>query len=223
MSKPKRKNSDETKFDLEGRVIITTSRGHQVECQPIAAMIDELQATYGDKMPSPPEHILTDVAGVSVSIPYTEEAIKQSSVPEGDKAAWEKYRADKAALETELNERRLRLIATKGIKVLDMPENDDWVEEHKWLGYDVPDNPPQRLYHYVKTEVLGTQEDGLKVTAGIYRASGIDAGVLKQIEDSFRASMGRREGQDAGTSSDDSSADEQGQAAGLVEQPDLHD
>ena len=224
MSKPKVKKQDElTELDRDGRVIITTSRGHQVECLPIATMLDELSAEYNDKMPSPPTHQISDVTGTTIPVPYTEESIKQANVPEADKEVWAKYIEEKAKLEAELAERRIRVIATRGIMVLDMPAEEAWIAEHEFLGYTVPDAPLPRLYHYVKTEVLGTKEDGIKVTAGIYRASGLDEEVLNQIEASFRASRGKQKREDADADSENSGADEPGQAAGLVEQSELHD
>jgi hypothetical protein len=225
MSKPKVKKQDElTELDRDGRVIVTTSRGHRVECLPIATMLDELSAEYNEKMPSPPTHQISDVTGTTIDVPYTEESIsKLADVPEADKEAWAKYLEEKAVLEAELAERRIRVIATRGIKVIDMPAEETWIAEHEFLGYTVPDAPLPRLYHYVKTEVLGTKEDGIKVTAGIYRASGLDEEVLNQIEASFRASRGKQKREDAGTDTEDSGTDESGQAARLVEQSELHD
>jgi len=213
--KPKAHDSNIPNMTQDGRVIITTSRGHRIECLPIATMLDELQSEYNNKIPQPPTHTITDIADVSVDIPYTEESIKSAS--EEDRAKWQRYADEKARLETEVSERRVRVIATQGVRVLDMPEDDAWVADHEWMGYTVPASPIQRLYHYVKTEVLGTQEDGIKVTAGIYRASGVDQEVLNQIEESFRDSLGRRNGQDAGTDTQNHGADEPGEAIRLVE------
>lgn len=225
MSKAKRvrRNGDESAHNERDGVIVTTSRGQRVECLPIAAMLDEIRAQLENDLAEfeIPSHAITDVAGVTVEIQYNEESIKNA--PPEDQAKWIEYISAKTRLESESKEHQMRIVATKGVVMLDMPPDDVWIAEHEWLGYHVPTFKPERLYHYFKTEVVGTNEDGLKISAGIYRASGIDEEVIRKVEASFRASMGKPEGKDAGTDTPDSESDESRKENGLVEQSELHD
>lgn len=222
MSKAKRvsRNGDQSVDSAEvlddSAVVVTTSRGKRVECLPITPMLDELQAEYDEKMPPAPTHTITDVAGSSIEIPYTDKTIENA--PDDDKERWAKYIEEKSAVESELNERRVRIIATRGIRIIGMPPDDEWVKEHKFLGYDVPDGKLQRLYHYVKTEVIGTRDDGYKISVGIHRASGIDKEVLDKLEASFRGASGGPKGKDAKSSTQDNGKDEPGKEDGLVVQ-----
>ncbi len=211
----KRAAQRERDAEDDGRVVVTTSRGHKVACLPVGAMIDRLRAQYEERMPPVPTYSFTDASGTEVKVPYTAESIADDATPDEDKEAWTEYMAARLAVEAERDENILRVVAVRGVEVLTMP--DDWETEHQWMGFDVPDTDHERLFHYFTTEIVSTERDGLDIMAGIYRASGIDEEVLAQIEESFRAPVGEREGPDVETDPGDTDEAEPQEAAGVVE------
>lgn len=196
-SKTRSAKRAQKKAQDDRRVIVSTSRGHRVECLPVATLIDEIQQAYQDKMPTSPIRIITDVAGSEMEVPYNDETIGDADVPEEVVLAYAEYKTESATLDAERNENVLRAVAVRGVNILTMPDDDSWIELHEWLGMTVPESPHERLYHYFKTEIIGTEADGVAITAGIYRASGVDEEVISQMEASFRDSVGGSEGADA--------------------------
>jgi len=189
------------------KVIVTTSRGVKVECLPIFTMLDGLQEEELAKLvaerqvPPPLTYTFTDVAGEETTKEHDATSIADLKTSDEDREAWERRRSLLAEIEVlapaRAAERSMRIIATRGVRVIDMPPEEEWVAEHKWLGYDVPDDPRERAYHYFGKEVVGTQEDGLLLMAGIGRASGLDEEVLRQVEAGFQSEVGRSDGRDA--------------------------
>lgn len=188
------------------KVIVTTSRGVKIECLPIFTMLDGLQEEEQAKLmlelevPLPVTYTFTDVAGEETTKEHDATSIADPKTPDEDREAFERRRSLLAVVEAaapaRAAERSMRIIATRGIRVLNMPPEKKWIAEHKWLGYDVPDDPRERAYHYFSKEVVGTQEDGLILMAGIGRASGLDEEVLRQVEAGFQSEVGRSEGPD---------------------------
>lgn len=222
MTKP-RKSNDGFRDDRR-RVIVTTSRGWRVECLPVQPMLDELgTAESHPDMPPIPTYVVTDVSGATVEQRYTAEIVASDDTPEEDRLAWQRREEKLAEVRAELSERRLRVIGTRGVKVLDMPADEKWIPEHEWLYGSVPENPFERRYHFFKTEVIGTAEDGMVLAAGIYRASGVDEEVITLIEDSFRASMGGQTGTDTAPDTEDTGEEGPQETGGLVVEPNLDD
>lgn len=205
----------------DGRIIVTTSRGHKVECLPISTLIDQVRAQYEDRMPEAPTYTITDAGGSTVEVPHTAETIMDDATPDEEKQTWTEYLVQTAEVEAEMNERTLRAVAIKGIRVLDMPPEEEWLAEHEFMGLAVPESPHERLYHYVKVDVLGTAQDGIGIMAGIYRAAGVDEEVLARIEGSFRAEVGEREGADASAGAESPAEEKPQGEKGVVEQPDV--
>lgn len=188
--------------DADGRVIVTTSRGYRVACLPAGAMIDRLRAQYEEKMPPVPAYTVTDAGDATVEVPHTAETIADDATSEEDKQAWIEYVAECLVIGAERDENILRVVAIRGVEALEIP--DTWETEHEWMGFELPETPHEKRYHYFTTEVLSTEKDGLDILAGIYRASGMDEEVLAQIEESFRAEVGEHEGEDAAADSEGS-------------------
>lgn len=187
-----------TQLAVAQGVIVTTSRGHNVMCLPIAPLLEEVREAHERKKPPIPTYTITDVAGSEMVIAHNDTSIADENTPEEDKEKWAEYKAQVAEIDAELNEATMRAVAVKGIRILTMPPEEEWLAEHEFLGLTVPEKKPERQYHFFKTEVIGTLDDGLNIVAGIYRASGYDEEVLSQIEGSFRSSLGEQERADAG-------------------------
>lgn len=198
--------SDVRKFqafevDAQGRVIVTTSRGIRVVCKPVATMLDGIDEEEHRKalaevgVPSVPTYEVKDVSGDVSAVEYDQEAIDDPNTPDEDREAWEEYR-DKLAQAEALaqqrsNDRMMRIIAVSGTEILDPEPEDEWTARHEFMGWDVPKNKYERMYHYFRREVVGTQDDGYKLIAGISAASGMSQEVLAVIEDRFRRAMGQ--------------------------------
>lgn len=196
-------------FDDEGPVTFITSRGVKVECLPIAAEIEaqENNIRSGIDWPEVPTREVSDVAGSVMHFSYTDESIKDA--PEEAKQAWEKYQADLFAAQHEFDARigegRPRLIAYRGIRLVDESLPAKWEKEHEWLGMTIPETPHERALHFFQTEILGNPTTDLYgILLGIYKASGYSDELLEKAEAFFRSQMGRGDGTDAGADPGDS-------------------
>ena len=196
-----RKRVKESPQNDDGRVIIVTSRDRRVLCHPIVtemeAQEENIRAQF--EWPDVPQRKIDVPPDAGADWPstmdLTQEHIDTDYSTEEEQALWAKYLEAKKVVDTEftakLTENKLRLMALRGITILDMPPEDEWVEEHAWMGMDVPENRLDRLLHYFRTEVLGTMDDVFAITKGIYRSAGLDQEVLDEFERSFRDQVGR--------------------------------
>lgn len=180
------------------RVFITTSRGVALECMPIAAEIEQQEHNIRQAIdwPDVPTRSIEDVAGSTMTVELTQEYVDSEHATDEQREAWGQYLADLAGptadFTTRLNTARPRLIALRGIRIMDETLIDVWAKDHEWLGMSVPDDPRERAYHFFMTEMLGNLEDDMTaIMVGIYRASGYDSEVLDQVERSFRAALGK--------------------------------
>lgn len=217
--------------DVDGKVIVTTSRGHRLECKPVLTMLDGIKETEQAKaevefgLPPPVTYTVTDVTGDTEEFEHDKESIKDPKTPEEDREQWkerERISAEiEAVVDARSNKRIMRIIATRGVIMLDMPREKSWIEEHEWLGYTVPKHKRARLYHYFNKEVIGTIEDGVRIMAGITAASGFDKEVLARVEAGFRAKVGEEGRPDAApTEETPAGGAEEGR---VVEQPVVDD
>jgi hypothetical protein len=174
------------------KVIITLSMGHRVECLPVADLINSVGAHIPE--PQPPTYTIESEISDPVEMPYDQAGIDDPSTPQEDKDAWRQYLIDHAVYEEKTKELRARFVALRGIKLLDPPEDESWVEEDEWAGLEVPSKPYARLVHFVDTRVIRTQKDGQDVFYGIAKASGTAQEVLDSIEDTFRNLLGQEDG-----------------------------
>ena len=198
----------------DGHVFYVTSRSVEIECLPVAGLLDT--ARSGVQTFEPPTFTITDVAGVEGVFPYDAETIKGEEVPEEDKEAWHKYIANQEMAETEINLKSAKVVCLKGIKETNPRPLEEWLEEYEFLEILVPESPIERRFFYAQNEIFGTQEDMKWVMLGIYKASGVDQEVLDGIEDMFRAQMGRQEGTEAEPVSEDLAGEDERQEEGVV-------
>jgi hypothetical protein len=207
----RKKIARKAKHDDSGRVIVTTSRGRRVECLPTQMVIDQVRELYSDMKPDPPEYTVTDVSGAQEVRRYTETTITGPNVSDEDKQKWVEYLAEVARIDREYNDHVLRVVAVECIKILDMPPEEEWVKRDKWIYGEnvISDDPDERLYHYFKTKIIGTQQDGYDIMLGIHRASGVDEEVLASLEASFRSEVEDTDGNDAEPNEGDTASSEQ--------------
>lgn len=213
---------------MSDEITVTTSRGIEVECLPIAAMLEEFEENIRASIdwPDVPTYTVHYAGGETIEKPHDATSIEDSQTTDEEKQAWADYLLNKQAADAQFAEKRangyMRLLSVDGIKVLN--EQDDWQQRHEFYGMTVPDDPLERTVHYFRTEVIGSQDDIYLIMLGVYRASGYDEEVLSQVEASFRASLGQDKqagtGDDAGDSAEDTSTEER---AGMVREQDVDD
>ena len=208
----------------ENKVTVTTSRGVEVECLPIAELIQaqEENLRAGVEWPEKPVHVITDVAGSQVEQALSQEWINGEGATDEETEAWEEYLAAQARAQAEYEAKREealpRLLAYKGVRLVDESLMEKWAEDHRWMNMDVPDDPRERTLYFLRTEILGNAEaDVVEIMMGIYRASGADPDLMKEAEVFFRGEMGRAGRDAAEGSAGGPEALEPPEEAGLVD------
>lgn len=200
------------KVEDNGTVVVTTSSGWIVECQPVAALLLRVGQNLVEPLPpEPPTYTVIGIGGASEQRPYDQEAADDPKTPDEDRAKWAVYLEQKRVYEAEVaritnqrNEMRGRFMALRGVRVRDLPVDlEAWAEEQRTLfGFEIEDNglPHEHALRlaFIDNEVIHTAEDGAKITAGIMRASGLDQEALDSVEATFLNTLGRGNGADAG-------------------------
>ncbi len=159
-----------------------TSRGIEIECLPIPTLVEKLQARH--PMPEPPTYTVDTITGVQEVHPYDEATVAALGTEEAT-AAWAEYQQKLKAATSAYNQALMRLVMLRGIK-FELPATDEWIQEQKWIGLAVPDDPRERKLHWLETEALATLEDYTELLNGVMEASGIPQEVLDQAEATFR-------------------------------------
>jgi len=109
----------------DGAIVVTTSSGWEVECQPVADLLLRVgQNLVEPEPPTVPTYTVTGAGGETDQRPYDQEAIDDPSTPDEDRERWAAYldaRADYDAemdrVETRRNEMRGRFMALRGAKI----------------------------------------------------------------------------------------------------------
>jgi hypothetical protein len=215
-------------LDDPNKVIVETSRGAQLECHPIITEIEAQEENIREQFewPDVPQRDISDTVPPDADEKWprttdlTQGYIDTDFSTDEEKETWAEYRTKFDAVDNEytakLTDSRLRLIALRGVTILNQKPEAEWVKEHEWLGMVVPDEPFERLMHYFRTEVLGTTLDMFTITKGIYRAAGMDAEVLDQYEQSFRDQVGRAGREALGLDQERSEPEESKEEEGVV-------
>lgn len=179
-----------------GPVLVTTSRGVEVECLPIINLLDSVEASV--EYPDPPTYVATDASGVEIERPHNEESIEDERTTDEEKAQWAQYLEACAEADQRKNMLRLRVMAARGIRLADESLWERWAAEERAWGIRVPEDESELRFHLFVNEVVGNPTDTYLLTMGIYRAGGADEEVLDAIEKSFRSPVEGAEGAAAG-------------------------
>lgn len=164
----------------------TTSRGVRLTFVGIATLLDKLSQTHEQAKPKPPTYTVKTATGAMETHPHDPSTLES----EEDRAAWQEYLRAAEAAQTQYNADMLRLILLKGVRC-DLPTDESWVEEHELMGIPVPEKPVARRLHWLETEVVGSVADATQIVTGVMIASGMDEGVIRQAEQSFRGDLQR--------------------------------
>lgn len=159
----------------------TTSKGYEIEFFGIATLMDRYNASR--KIPQPPMYDTPTATGIVEHHPHT----PQTLTTDAERQAYAEYEAAVAKEEIEHRLKSLKLVLLKGIRVVNAPDNEDWVNEQKAFGIAVPDDPLERKFHWIYTEVIGNLDDLAKISDGVQKASGVSEEEINQtLENSFR-------------------------------------
>jgi len=195
-SKPKAET-----FEIPDRILVVTTRGVEVECLPISAELEQMEANIRAAFtwPEAPQRVMRDVAGTEAHVDITPEFLATPEATEAQKIAYADYKVEFDRVAAEFNDRRgnanARLIALRGVRVTDPALPERWQADHEWVGMGVPADPRERALHFFLTEIVGNPAvDMAAIMIGIYRASGSDSEVLDKVEASFRDTLGRGNG-----------------------------
>jgi len=158
--------------------------GYEFNIKPISPiLIDKVQKTI--PVPEPPTYIAETVGG-GQEIHVHDESTLES--PE-DHAAWATYKRELADYQSSVTDKLLELFILMGVD-LELPEDDSWVEEHKYLGLEVPVDDRRALkVYWVSNVVLGSGEDLTGLMFEVMKGTGVDQEVLDSVQDSFRRSV----------------------------------
>ena len=165
----------------------TTERGIEIRVTPIPLLLEKVRDAHD--RPEPPTYAEKTASGAERQVAMVEEDMKAAKAHNPDWYAqhaevWEAYEVEAEKSETALNEKLLNTVCLKAVQV-EMPKDDDWIEEQLFLGIQVPEGKTQRRVHYVKTEVIGGSRDIIRLMA-LAAGAEVSEEVLAQAEGSFR-------------------------------------
>ena len=165
-----------------------------VKMQKLQASVEKRFKAQG-KILEPPTYITKLPNGAEQKHEYDLEAIEDPSTSEEDKALWEQYQKDLAEFNVELSNASMNMILYDGVKC---EVNEEWIEEQRWMGIDIPDNKFDLKVHYLQTEVFMTPIDIQKVIQDVMLLSmkGVDQDAVDAAMRSFRGESEDGEEQD---------------------------
>lgn len=178
----------------------TTERGHVIRFRGIAALLDKLQTSH--KMPDPPKYKIPTATGILEEYPLDE----KSATTDEEKSALADYQFRLAQAQLEYYRANVRLNLMYGVEVA-IPTDDTWVKRQEFFGITVPSDPLEREMHWRETELYGSPQDLHNILLGVSRASGTDEETLSQMAESFRRSLGQRNGREIERPSDTADAE----------------
>lgn len=193
-------------------LVYHTLEGIEVPYGPVSSKLVGVIDTKYPTDVDPPTYRFEDVTGDFIEAPHDEETIKDERTTPEEKAAWVAYEAEKARLVKIHNEEMIRLCFLQGIK-LQLPEDDSWLDTHRYLGADIPEEPHDLRLYWLFTEVVKTEYDIYELTRKIMSAAGAYLGMRAVAASTFRGEMGQRNGADSGESSEPVTEEQQGMVA----------
>lgn len=173
--------------------VITLSNGRKLTVQPInPLLLKRVNDATGDK-PLPPTYE-SPTAGGDIEINYHDETTLQT---DEEKAAWKVYEAKLAEWNTARNQRFMRILFSRGVKLdLDAAALDRWLREMKYLGVEVPEGDPdepevyiEQQVMYVETEMIGHPNDMMTIMKEVMTLSGVDEAEVAAATKLFRGEV----------------------------------
>ena len=161
----------------------TTGAGIEIEIKAISPdYMAELDKQV--PMPEPPTYERTLLGGETEVIAHTEDSIET----EEEKLVWSEYQMKLAIARSELFMKKARAIVKKCV-IVQMPEDEAWIRAQQEDGISVPDDPAERIQHYIKTECIANENDIFFITEAARKLSRFDAEDYAKALDFFRVSV----------------------------------
>ena len=171
----------------------TTAVGKSIRLKGLPSMlIEKIQSSV--IIPDPPTYTATTVGGDVETHFHNETTLDVEDDAEQtakNHKAWEEYILERNRINAELSERMMKLMLIKGTEV-EMPTDDEWIEEQAFVGADIskiPEDHLGRKYYYIVTEVIGSPDDLNYIMETIMRISGVSGEAIASAESSFRRAM----------------------------------
>lgn len=163
----------------------TTSRGIEIEFRPVSKEL-MMRFSAANPQPKPPTYqTASTVTGSTEEHEIDELSIREKPeqfTPE-QHAAWNDY----LTKQSDFVMKFIRFFCVRGLQV--HAKMDDWIEEQKFLNIPLPDGKAALRFEWITNEVLETPADYTAVISGVLEASGVPAGLLEQVSDSFRGDV----------------------------------
>lgn len=143
----------------------------------------KMQKVFGAvKMPQRPKYQARTLTGRMEEHYMDETAAKQT--PGGEKQ-WKEYKELLVEAKTQQNDRVGLAIMYYGVDFV--PPETGWEDEQSFLGIEVPQIPEQKKAHFLNSEL--DPEDMAAIISKVMRSAGMDEGLVKEAEDSFRSAI----------------------------------
>lgn len=191
--------------ESDGTVVVTTQSGWIVECLPVG----DLMLRVGSHLvyptePEPPTYTIEGAGGSTEERTHDETSIEDTKTTDEERTAWDAYQEalteydrECAKLDAQRNEMRGTFINLEGMRVRGLPDDlEAWAENRRTrYGFEIDaTTPDDLLLAFIGHHVIRTPRDGVLISAGILRASGLDQEALDQAEQSFLDSLERQQG-----------------------------
>lgn len=166
-----------------------TEDGTKIPIKKLSPYVFDILRSSEDA-PDKPTYEVKLVTGETQTFEHDQESIKNAS--EEEKKEWEDYHKEIERLRKTAQETVERLILYRAVD-LELPEDDDWIEEQRWIGLNPPvKNKRELKLHWVKTELLSSGDDIKRLMSHVLVASGVGREDKSTIKRSFPDQMGRQ-------------------------------
>jgi hypothetical protein len=193
--------------------VFATAEGREVRLLPVAqvllmglrsAVVKEF--TERGEPVDVPTYTVTSVTGETETHPLNELLLDNSPNQDENtknKKAWAVYKDCQARIELEYNARLSRICLVYGVKY-DQAEYEKnlWANKQGLFGVEIPTTEPDRLVHYLSTEVLKTPTDLYEAVLRVVDLSmdhAVGEEAVQASVDSFRNSLRSTRGSESDT------------------------
>jgi len=144
---------------IESELVFTTRKGYKVPFVPINTMVltgmrrGQLKKYREAGKPiDPPTYVVKSAGGAEITVPHDEKSVQQTKEPD-TQWKWEEHLACKRQANQEYMLLTLQTIFEDGV-MLQLPEDESWIEKHKSRLLEVPEDLGQRRTHWLTYEIF---------------------------------------------------------------------
>lgn len=184
---------------------IVNSNGERIELRAVsvyleADILDAVTQEYRERGEplDPPTYKVTVAGGAEIEYPHevredgknTLDVTGDEAATAANHAAWEAYQDANRRLAEEANTRTVQATLALGVVCDEAPQ--EWIDQQRWLGVRLPDNPRDLRTRYITRALLPTPEDQVMAHLGIrvLSTSGqLDPERVEAIRRSFRDAL----------------------------------